>query len=71
MQTKLINKITNEQKDKALERTSTHCAAGKCDAVGDVAFIIPILWWTYLKVTSPYNDDDTVSLIDPNEKDRR
>ena len=50
MQTKLINKVTNEQKDKALERTSTHCAAGKCDAVGDVAFIIPILWWTYLKI---------------------
>ena len=44
MQTKLINKITNEYKDKALERISTHCEAGKCDAVGDVAFIIPILW---------------------------
>ena len=29
---------------------STHCAAGKCDAEGDVAFIIPILWWTYLKI---------------------
>ena len=61
-----------EHKNKIfLERISTHFTAGKCDAVGDVAFIIPILWWTYLKVTSPYNDDDTVSLIDPNEKDRR
>ena len=63
--------ILENKNNVFFERISTHCAAGKCDAVGDVAFIIPILWWTYLKVTSPYNDDDTVSLIDPNEKDRR